>query len=521
MAKQDDKFTRAAHIKRHTKGTSNEISFSVLDAAREALDDKRNRDGAASRFGKISLFTLPGRRKKPSGTPVKEQGLPLSDGGFAAAGGKSPFSRYDALDFASSAVEEAKDSKRGDERIEGGALAGGAAASSAADRLSVEVESSTVRDIGAALVQEVAPSLGRAGGGLGGLGGRDGLDGGIGMGALGARDNDVSRETFHPAKPSRSPEEEVARRKARRRLSRIAAAVVVVLVVSALTAVGGFYLYKEVRHQRENVNLLNEALNLVNEADQAIIEMDDLVSNPFGEDFAGRCKKVQDGLEQTASSLSAADEKARAASMELRDAREKEAANQTVAAVSARKELLSTGRQLLEDAQRAWTASVSLEEAWEAVLEADALARDAAELVTDATAENVQASKDKTNEALTAFAEARSALESVQASFPDADLSSLMGYVDKRVEALSHAVSSNDALLAKNKEEASAQNDAYNAADAEAVSLARSLPADPSDIVFEAYERATERLSESYATARSQAGTADAFIRDYLGAGSK
>ena len=512
MAKQDDKFTRAAHIKRHTKGTSNEISFSVLDAARETLDDKRNRDGVASRFGKISLFTLPGRRKKPSGTPVKEQGLPLSDGGFAAAGGKGSLSRYDALDFASSAVEEAKDSKRGDDRIEGGALANGAAALPAADRLSVEVESSTARDIGAALVQEVAPSLGRAGDGLDGLGA---------LGGLGVRDNDVSRETSHPAKPPRSPEEEVARRKARRRLSRIAAAVVVVSVVAALTAVGGFYLYKEVRHQRENVNLLNEALNLVNEADQAIIEMDDLVSNPFGEDFAGRCKKVQDGLEQTASSLSAADEKARAASMELRDAREKEAANQTVAAVSARKELLSTGGQLLEDAQRAWAASVSLEEAWEAVLEADALARDAAELVTDATAENVQASKDKTNEALTAFAEARSALESVQASFPDADLSSLMGYVDKRVEALSHAVSSNDALLAKNKEEASAQNDAYNAADAEAVSLARSLPADPSDIVFEAYERVTERLSESYATARSQAGTADAFIRDYLGAGSK
>ena len=38
MGKREDKITRAAHIKRHTRGTSNEISFSVLDAAKNALE---------------------------------------------------------------------------------------------------------------------------------------------------------------------------------------------------------------------------------------------------------------------------------------------------------------------------------------------------------------------------------------------------------------------------------------------------------------------------------------------------
>ena len=62
MGKREDKITRAAHIKRHTRGTSNEISFSVLDAAKNALEG--DDDGLKHRPGRISLFTLPGKREK-------------------------------------------------------------------------------------------------------------------------------------------------------------------------------------------------------------------------------------------------------------------------------------------------------------------------------------------------------------------------------------------------------------------------------------------------------------------------
>ncbi len=43
MAKRIDKVAKAAHIKRNTEGTSNEISFSVLDAAKNSLDGEGNR----------------------------------------------------------------------------------------------------------------------------------------------------------------------------------------------------------------------------------------------------------------------------------------------------------------------------------------------------------------------------------------------------------------------------------------------------------------------------------------------
>lgn len=64
------------HIKRRTQGSSNEISFSVLDAAREAREAEE-RDRRDSIAGAPSLFSL-GKGKKPRPTPVKGQSIVLS-----------------------------------------------------------------------------------------------------------------------------------------------------------------------------------------------------------------------------------------------------------------------------------------------------------------------------------------------------------------------------------------------------------------------------------------------------------
>ena len=166
-------------------------------------------------------------------------------------------------------------------------------------------------------------------------------------------------------------------------------------------------------------------------------------------------------------------------------------------------------------------AAKQIDEAWSAVLSADEKVREAAELVTETTEENVTASKEKTTEARTLLETARDGFHSAQETYDVIDVSALVAYVDKRIEALGFALASDDAFLARNKEEAAAQNEAYNIADAEAATLAKALPSDPSSTVFEAYEEATVDLQKAYSTARSQAGAADAFLRDYLGTESK
>lgn len=441
MGKWEDKITRAAHIKKHTRGTSNEISFSVLDAAKNALDGDGN-DKQKHGPGRIALFTLPGRHKKPAPTPTKERGLPLSTGDFVSVDDNASTSKMGALPSAA--------------------------------RPTSQTEKSSPAPL--AVV---------------------------------------------PAKPKRSPEEEIARRKARRRLSKWLAVAVIVVVSIGLLGAGGMYLYRDYQSQQGHVAVLDDALSLVKEADETIQQLDEVVTDPFAKGSEEQRTAIQAQLEAVEQKLQDADEKARAVSLELNGAREKEAANQAVAGIAARFTLVEQGQLLMNAATEAQSAAEGVDAAWKTVLEGDDLARQAAQLVTETTAENVEASKSKTNEALAAFDEAYAAFLDVQATYPQADLTQFVDYVAKRQESLGYAIASDDAILAKNKEEATAQNNAYNIADAEAATLAKALPDDPSSIVDEAFEDATSDVAKAYSTARLQARSADAFISDYLGAGSK
>ena len=462
MGKRNDKLGRAAHIKRHTVGTSNEISFSVLDAAKNELEGDVGKDAAArpSRFGHVSLFTLPLRRKKSIATPTKERGLLLSSGEFASAENPTPASSLGTVD-----VGSPKSDVAGLTTVPTGAPRKTAAAGSA------------------------APAAGAP--------------------------------APVPSKLVRSPEEEIALRKARRRLHRMLAATLVVVVGLCLAGAGGWYLYQDHQRHLHQVAQLDEALDLIREADETVVALDGIVANPLDAGSLAQADSVLAKLPAALAQLEEADAAARRVSVDLRESDDKEAANQTVAATGARTALIESGRQIVEQAQRADEAARAVREAWQRVVEADGLARDAAALVADTTAEHVTASKDKTNAAVGAFADAQAALEALDSAYADVDLASPLDYVAKRIEAMGYALASDDAFLAKNKEEAVAQNDAYNRADAEAATLAAGLPDDVAQLVFDAYDQATGTLFETYSTARSQAGAADAFLRDYLGTTSK
>lgn len=457
MGKQNDKLGRAAHIKRHTVGTSNEISLSVLDAAKNELEGDAGKDTAVrpSRFGHISLFTLPLRRKKSIATPTKERGLPLSSGEFASAEGASAPSSVRKVDIGSP-------------------------------------------QSGAATVSTQSTRAGAAS-----------LPATTGLGRT------------SPPKPALSSEDEIARRKARRRRHRVLAAALAVLVGLGLAGAGGWYLYQDHQRHMSQVSQLDDALDLIREADETVVALDGLVAKPLESDSISAADGVLGELPSAVSQLEEADAIARRLSVDLRESGEKEAANQTVAAVAARIALLDSGRQIVEQAKQADASARSVREAWQGVIKADGLARDAAALVADTTDEHVTASKEKTEAAIEAFLAAQGDLEELAYENPDADLTALIEYVAKRLEAMGCALASDDAFLSKNKEEAVAQNDAYNRADAEAATIAATLPADPAQPVLDAYDQATASVFETYSTARSQAGSADAFLRDYLGTTSK
>lgn len=496
MARKDDKIGRAAHIKAHTEGTSNEISLSVLDAAKHALDSKREPDAAggvphAPIFGKIALFTLPGRRKKPVSTPTKDRELVLPSDEAAAAGahallGEDSFEAPDSLlgnvsrETLPAASLNAVDDATQPSRLD-------AKAARRAARRRARAAEKTVSDPQRPEASVSSSSLSQA----------------------------------LPARPKRSPEEEIALRKARRRLSRIVGVGVVSVATAALLAVGGMYLYRDFQAQQGAEGVLAEAIDGIRRADEVIIPLDDVVSDPFGDETAATRDELESGLAGAAALLDEADERARQASATLRNPKAQDAANQAIATIDARRRLLESGKEILAASHEAQSEAERLAEVWEGVLDADEAARQAASAASEGTAEALQASKDQTAKAIDLFTSASTALADVQADSIGADYADLSSYLAKRIEALGHAQASDDALIARNKDEAAVQNDAYNVAEAEAAAIAQRLPGNLETLVYDVYEQDVSAAKKAYSTARSQAGTCDAIIRDYLGANGK
>ncbi|MEG0302126.1 MAG: hypothetical protein RR953_02320 [Gordonibacter sp.] len=313
----------------------------------------------------------------------------------------------------------------------------------------------------------------------------------------------------------------MARRKSRRRRHRMLVAVLIVLIGLGVAGAGGWYLYQGHQRHMSQVERLDGALELIRQANETAIALDGIVSRPLDTASLEQADGVLERIPEAQNQLEEADRIVRSVSVDLSESRDKEAANQAVVAVAARKALLESGEQIVVSAQQADDAAQRIRAAWLDVVSADALARDAAALVVDTTDEHVASSKQKTEDAIAAFSSAQTALSDIALLYPALDLEAPQLYISKRLEALGYAIASDEALLAKNKGEAAAQNDAYNRVDSEAAAIAVDLPEDAAKPALDDFKRATEAFFETYSTARSQAGSADAFLRDYLGTSSK
>ncbi|MCL2825785.1 MAG: hypothetical protein FWD72_00085 [Eggerthellaceae bacterium] len=449
---------RAAHIKQHTVGTSNELSFSVLDAAKRRADaeDGKGEVSQIPDFGKVSTVALPiglGRKKKKKvSTPTKDSILPLSNGetivspsGGTASLDQKPFS---------------------------GKIGRGAGGSSASAGRGPALGTPTVQS------SPFNKPFGQAGSSSG---------------------------------------DEIERRKSKRRRRHTSTVLIATVVVACLLGAGGYLIYTMVTTHNQQVSLLQQALAQIEEADKVVVPVDELVNNTEGDPDPDTVSSLLDSIPDTYKKLDAAYDLASQASENMRDSSEKDAADQALASVDARRAMLDTGATLLQAEVDALNATDAMTQAWDKVLQADSLAREAASMVTDTTNDNVTASKEKSQQALDLFNDALTLITDVSNSSLEPDVQVFLDYVGKRVDAMNCAIASDDAILAQDRQTAEDQNTAYNTKEDEAAQLARQLPSDVTSPISSAYAAATDDPMKTYAEARHQASTADAFLRDYLG----
>ncbi len=483
--KKESKIARAAHIKSRTHGTSNEISFSVLDAAKQSLDGgKKAPSGKMPSLGFIPVFTF-GRRKKPPATPVKEQGIMLPSGEFISTEGGSS---GQVLPVTSSITS---------------ANTGSPASSSATAGASASGESPT-ESIASLMDTLASPSLKQP--------------------AL------PSASSAPAATPSSSkggawvaPKDEVAKRKAtRKRRKAFVAAVLVLTALGALAAIGITIQQSMQAKQDIRTQLLGQ-IDLIEEADAAVLELDELVVSCINDgwdalpaDTGSNPQALKADLEESGAVLLMAKEGITAIQPKLEDPYDQEAATQALVAIETRLGMIESGRSMLDQAVFASNALHHADEAWVHLVEGDSLAREAAQLASATSKETVPQSMAKSREALVAFAKVDACLDAAEAALEGLDCSVYREYVDLREEAIGHALLSDQAYLDRNKEKAAEENELYNQLDAEAAALGKEIGAEPSEMVKDLVGPAIEAEISRYTDERAHASIADSTLRTYL-----
>lgn len=475
MKKLSDKIGHAAHIKSNTAGTSNEISFSVLDAKKRSQDGEKQSGSVPELpgLGVISLFTL-GRGRKPRSTPAKEKGFFLPSGEFVSTEGDAP-----------SIIP-----------------ASGTSNTPAVIRPTASGDSTSTPSGGGASAVAAAGAAASAVAGLA-----------------------SSSPKASASNSWQTPQEEVARRKKTRKTRKAFALAALAVLVAVGLGVGGTALMQYLEQQQTKRGQLTSFIGMVEEADETVLAFDELVVTQIngGVDAMG-VDALASAYEDMAADLDLAREDLERARtlveqvlIDLTDPTDIEAANQAIASINARINLIDAGRLLMDEMISGRSAAQAASEGWSMILAGDTAAREAAAMVSNPSVESIQKSMERSNAALEAFTQAVEKLSFADSAYEAVDLSAYVSYAQTRVDAQRHALASDQAYLDRNKEILASENDAYNQLDAAAAEMAKSLSGDPGELI-EAYSN--EQLAvliDQYSSERSHAGTADAILRDYLG----
>lgn len=311
---------------------------------------------------------------------------------------------------------------------------------------------------------------------------------------------------------------EIAQRQRRRkRYRQVSIAIVATLCICA-AAVGGSWLYQEQVRLSTSVGVLHEACDIIEKSDEITVAIDTFFQSPFDDNTVSTATSLIDSIPSVREDLSTARGYAEKARNELEASqRDKEAADHVLATIVSRETMLDFAEQRLNDDITAKQALDLVEQAQNAINEGNTLLAQSAQVIANTNEETVAQSTEYTTSAKGKFEEAKTLIEQAQDCYSSADFTGLLNYVTKKSEAAGEALASNAAILIQDRATAEAHNDAYNAADTEASTLAESLPSDLTEIVVNAYVASQEALTQDYEKARSDAATHDAFLREYLG----
>lgn len=308
------------------------------------------------------------------------------------------------------------------------------------------------------------------------------------------------------------------RKKARRaRTARIWALAIVVAV--ALASAAGYFGYRFYQEKVDFTAQFNALVGEFSDIDQDLVAIDMLLDNPFSAFEADSRAEARGKIEPALNVLDDITVKAESLKESTRFDADGVALGEVQAAAQARQEMLGAANDVLALSERVGAEVSEANRAWNTVVSADQLAREAANEANSATTEQATVSaRDKTSEALGQIKEARSTLEQIEKAEKGRglDFSPQRTYLDAKAAALDYAVKTSEALLANDRQAAISSNDSYNDKEREAAQLASELPAAIGDQIEALYKADLQQLLAAYQDARTHVANADAALRPKL-----
>lgn len=237
-----------------------------------------------------------------------------------------------------------------------------------------------------------------------------------------------------------NPEAEIKRRKTARRAWR---AVGLAFALAAFAGASAFAVHvftAAYEDNQQHKSLLSQGFSELTSADEVVLAADELVVASFDDLDESKIPDVIGKIPDVNVKLSAAKSFAESAKEGVSGDDEK-AADQLAASAEARKTMLELAEAILTEEQAAKQASNLMASCWENVLSADALLREAAELVTDTNEENTRTSQKKCEQARELLTQASSQFEQAQALYP-ADYGPFDDYIAARQQSIAYAIAS-------------------------------------------------------------------------------
>ena len=332
------------------------------------------------------------------------------------------------------------------------------------------------------------------------------------------RMSDASDESFHAAsgRSSLAGQDEVARRKHNRKVRHARLWILVFAIAVVLVGAAAYVGYGHYNRMHDFRDRFESVVNYIVIADKYVPDVEEFMNSPFDASKARReeITTMIGESRQAAEVVKHQEETVRPFAVSDRDST---ALEQVVLACDARMKMMQAAQRAVEVANASATETSEVNAIWNSVVKADQAARAAsAQANKAATEDDIREAKKQTQEVKELFEAAYEQLVAIDGKSGDLNLSQHLSYLETRIRSFDHALATSDALVKGDKEKAQYENEAYNAVEREAASIAKDLPVSLDETVEDSFEEDMKACQDDYQAARDAAIEADSIVREYL-----